>query len=81
MSDYISSTWYQKDVLLYVVNKYSRASLIRTNSDSGMFGLVNFGINRILQNTRQGVGGIGDFRALSSECQRAVNFLVLLLPF
>jgi hypothetical protein len=31
-----------------------------------MFGLVNFRINRVLQNTRRG-GGIGDYRALSSE--------------
>jgi hypothetical protein len=31
-----------------------------------MFGLVNFRINRVLQNTRRGGGGIGDSRALSS---------------
>jgi hypothetical protein len=36
--------------------KYSRASLIRTNWDSGMFGLVNFRINRVLQSTRPGKG-------------------------
>jgi hypothetical protein len=35
-------------------NKYSRASLFRTNWDSGMLGLVNFRINRVLQNTRRG---------------------------
>jgi hypothetical protein len=47
---------------------YSRASLIRTNWDSGMFGLVNFRINRVLQNTRpREGGGIGDSSALSSE--------------
>jgi hypothetical protein len=43
--------------------QYSRASLIRTLWDSGMFGLVNFRINWVLQNTR----GVGDSRALSSE--------------
>jgi hypothetical protein len=32
-----------------------------------MFGLVNFRINRVLQNTRRGGGEIGDSRALSSE--------------
>jgi hypothetical protein len=31
--------------------KYSRASLIRTNWNSGMFGLVIFRISRVLQNT------------------------------
>jgi hypothetical protein len=45
---------------------YSRASLIRTNWDSGMIGLVNFRIKWVLQNTRR-EGGIGDSRALSSE--------------
>jgi hypothetical protein len=36
---------------------YSRASLIRTNWDLGMFGWANFRINRVLQNTRPGGGG------------------------
>jgi hypothetical protein len=31
--------------------KYIRTSLIRTNWDSGMFGLANFRISRVLQNT------------------------------
>jgi hypothetical protein len=43
---------------------YSTASLIRTNWDLGMFGLVNFRINLVLQNTR---AGIGDSRMLLSE--------------
>jgi hypothetical protein len=49
-------------LILYVLTTfltYSRASLIRTNWDSGMFGLVNFRINRVLQNTRRRGGGGG----------------------
>jgi uncharacterized protein YlxW (UPF0749 family) len=47
---------------------YRRASLIRTIWDWGMFGVVNFRSDRVLQNTRRGGrGGIGDSRALSSE--------------
>jgi hypothetical protein len=42
---------------LFKDNIYSRASLIRNNWDSGMFRLLNFRINRVLQNTRRGVGG------------------------
>jgi hypothetical protein len=41
--------------------KYSTASLIRNNWDSGIFGLVNFRINRGSQNTRRsrrGGGGV-----------------------
>jgi hypothetical protein len=37
---------------------YSRSSLIQTNWDSGMFGLVNFRINLVLQNTRGGGGRV-----------------------
>jgi hypothetical protein len=37
--------------------KYSRDSLIRTNWDSGMFGFVNFRINRVF--TKYGGGGGG----------------------
>jgi hypothetical protein len=49
---------------------YNRASLIRTNWDSGMFGLVNFRINRVLQNTRPGGGGDRGFpRALEWRSQ------------
>jgi hypothetical protein len=43
---------------------YSRASQIRTNWDKGMFGLVNFRIERVLQNTR-GVGGGSEIIARS----------------
>jgi hypothetical protein len=39
--------------------QYSRASLIRTDWDSGMFGLENIRINRVLQDTRRGGGGGG----------------------
>jgi hypothetical protein len=38
---------------------YITASLIRTNWDSGMFGLVNFQINRVLQKYTAGGGGGG----------------------
>jgi hypothetical protein len=38
-------------------SKYSRASLIRTNWDLGIFGLVNFRINRVLQKKMAGGGG------------------------
>jgi hypothetical protein len=65
---------------------------MRTNWDWGMFGLVNFRINRVLQNTLVGGGGwIGDFRALASEghnqgrvimftSAQLIHFSVLLLP-
>jgi hypothetical protein len=52
---------------VYPLSIYSTASLIRNNWDSGMFGLVIFRINRVLQGTRRGGGGDGDSRALSSE--------------
>jgi hypothetical protein len=51
---------------LYTV---SRASLIRNNWDSGMFGLVHFLINRVLQNTRPGGGGQRFSRALEWRSQ------------
>jgi hypothetical protein len=55
---------------------YSRPSLILTNWNSGMFGLVNFRISRVLQNTYRG-DEIGDFRALSSEGHKQRRITVL----
>jgi hypothetical protein len=48
---------FKKEMKKSLIVKYSRASLIRTNWDSVMFGSVNFRINRVLQNTRRGGGG------------------------
>jgi hypothetical protein len=36
--------------------KYSRASLIRTNWNSGMIGLANFRFSKVLQNICRGAG-------------------------
>jgi hypothetical protein len=57
------------------VYMYSRASVIWTNWDSVMFGLVNFRISLVLQNTWRGGGG--DFRALSSEGHKQRRVTVL----
>jgi hypothetical protein len=55
-------------------SNYSTASLIRTNWDSRMFGLVNFRINRVLHNTRREGGGIGhsrdDSKVVQTKLQR-----------
>jgi hypothetical protein len=54
------------------LHTHSRASLIRTNWDSFMFGFVNFRINQVSQNTRWG-GGIGDSHALSSAATEVIS--------
>jgi hypothetical protein len=58
------------DLVRFIITlRYSRASLIRTNWDSGMFGLVNLRINRVLQNTRREGGDRRFPRALEWRSQ------------